>query len=444
MTPVQPRITKPTAIDYKSKRPYFGWLPLERVKQTFEQCTQHMRLPPSTHLQKQFRSPNPGANIFHCPEANATDMIYSDTPAIDGGETLAHIFAGLISRVTDVFKAKNGSAECFLGAFQDRVCMHGAPNKLIADNTPMYHSWRIIRYMRNIWCPLWQCEAKHQHQNYAENRYKLVKRMTNCMMDRFNVPAYGWFLCMCWACFLLNHSVEASVVSGLLTPLMMSNFEMTDISPLLVFSFWQPVYVLKNEKEPTFPSKSTKVCGRFVRISEHIGHAMTFQILLDDTKNIVHSSLVCSALDPDLLNLHLEPDHPGDLHPTVQAELLLNKENKQRDHFLANVRNKRQEQELLDRVHVRLDQDLSRNDSKPALSIDNDDFDNDTSPTFVFLRDDGEFENSSVHRDKRKKLVNPFKMDPNDLHSTEKPTWKEFKVPLLYIITSNLFYNLAT
>ena len=303
-----------------------------------------MKLPPSTHLQKRLRSPNPGANIFHHCEADATDMIYSDTPAIDGGKTLAHIFVGLISRVTDVFKAKSDSAECFLGVFQDRVCMRGAPNKLIADNAPMYHSWRITQYVRDIWCPLWQCETKHQHQNNAENRYKLVKRMTNCMMDRFNVPAYGWFLCMTWACFLLNHSVETSVGSGLLTPLMMSNFEMTDISPLLVFSFWQPVYVLKDEKECTFPSKSTEFRGRFVGISKHIniGHDMTFQILLDNTKKIVHRSLVRSALDPDLLNLRLEPDHPGDLHPTVQAELLLDKENKQRDLFLANVQ-KRQE-----------------------------------------------------------------------------------------------------
>ena len=114
---------------------------------------------------------------------------------------------------------------------------------------------------------------------------------------------------------------------------------------------------------------------------------MTFQILLDDTKETVHCSLVCSALDPDLLNLRLEHDHPSNLHPTVQAELLLNKENKQRDCFLANV-HKHQEQELSDRVHVCLDQDLSCNNS-----IDNDDFDNNTSSAFVFLRDDGEFEN---------------------------------------------------
>ena len=81
---------------------------------TFEQCTQHTQLPSSIHLQKQFCSPNPGASLFHCHEPDATDNIYSDTPAIDGGETLVHIFVGLISYITDVFKAKDASAEFFL------------------------------------------------------------------------------------------------------------------------------------------------------------------------------------------------------------------------------------------------------------------------------------------------------------------------------------------
>ena len=48
-------------------------------------------------------------------------MIYIDTPAINGGETCAHIFVGLILRITNIFKVKSGSAECFLRALQDLV-----------------------------------------------------------------------------------------------------------------------------------------------------------------------------------------------------------------------------------------------------------------------------------------------------------------------------------
>ena len=53
------------------------------------------------------------------------------------------------------------------------------------------------------------------------------------------------------------------------------------------------------------------------------------------------------------------------------------------------------------------------------------------SSTFVFLRDDGEFDNSSVHHDERKKSTNLFQTNSNNLHLAETPTWKEFEVPLL-------------
>ena len=194
MHPLQPRITKPfkpSLIDYESKQPYFGWLPLETVKRTFQHCTQHMRLPPSTHLQKRFKSMNPGANLIHRHKADATDLIFCDTPAIDGGETMAHIFVGVVSRLTDVFKAKTRGAETFLGALQDRVWIQGAPTKLLTDNAGMYQSWRITWYLYDIWTSLWQCETKHQHQNYAENRYKLVKRMTNRVMDNMGAPGFA-------------------------------------------------------------------------------------------------------------------------------------------------------------------------------------------------------------------------------------------------------------
>ena len=133
----------------------------------------------------------------------------------------------------------------------------------------------------------------------------MVKRMTNCMMDRFGCLGNVWFLCMEYVCFILNHSVDSSVGDGSMTPLMLSCFEMSDISPLLVFTFWQPVYVLLDDKEQGFLGKSKEVCGRFVGISENIGHAMTLKILLDDSNRIVCHSIVCSGLDPKLVNLRV-------------------------------------------------------------------------------------------------------------------------------------------
>jgi hypothetical protein len=66
-----------------------------------------MRLPPSTYLHMMFKSPNPSANLKRRDEADATDQIFLDTPAINGGEKSAHLFVGKKSKLTDAFKSKD-------------------------------------------------------------------------------------------------------------------------------------------------------------------------------------------------------------------------------------------------------------------------------------------------------------------------------------------------
>ena len=46
-----------------------------------------------------------------------------------------------------------------------------------------------------------------------------------------------------------------------------------DISSLLRFHFWQPVYYHVDDND--FPSESREARGHIVGISEHCGHAMT-------------------------------------------------------------------------------------------------------------------------------------------------------------------------
>jgi hypothetical protein len=121
MNPLKPRMTKPTDIDYESKRKYFAHLPASVVKATFKNTTQNMRLPASSYLHKMFKSPNPSANLKRRDEADAIYQIFSDTPAINGGEKGAHLFVGKKSELTDAFKAKDNSSTEFLKCLQDRV-----------------------------------------------------------------------------------------------------------------------------------------------------------------------------------------------------------------------------------------------------------------------------------------------------------------------------------
>jgi hypothetical protein len=66
-----------------------------------------------------------------------------------------------------------------------------------------------------------------------------------------------------------------------------------DITGILEFRFWEPVYYAKYDAK--FPADSTELLGRFVGIGEHIGHAVTFKILTED-KKVIHRSVVRSAL----------------------------------------------------------------------------------------------------------------------------------------------------
>jgi hypothetical protein len=78
---------------------------------------------------------------------------------------------------------------------------------------------------------------------------------------------------------------------------------MTDISPLLYFYFWEPVYFLMDESEQSFPGKSKELRGRWVEISEHIGNKMTYKIITDDTGEEICRSAIRTARDTTMKNL---------------------------------------------------------------------------------------------------------------------------------------------
>jgi len=65
-------------------------------------------------------------------------------------------------------------------------------------------------------------------------------------------------------------------------------------------------------EEHHFPSMSNEKPGRFVGISEHVGHALTFLILTDKTQKIIYQSVVHSATNPDARNLR------ADIQPAME------------------------------------------------------------------------------------------------------------------------------
>jgi len=56
----------------------------------------------STLLRKQYKSPFPALNICRRDEPVTTDTIYLETSAVDSGVTIAQVFVGVESLVTNV------------------------------------------------------------------------------------------------------------------------------------------------------------------------------------------------------------------------------------------------------------------------------------------------------------------------------------------------------
>jgi hypothetical protein len=98
-----------------------------------------------------------------------------------------------------------------------------------------------------------------------------------------------WLLALTYVCFVLNFTVSALL--NWRTPMEVLTGSIPDICPLLSFEWWEPTVYSKLDNAG-FPSKSREKQGCFVGISKHVGHAMTYMILTDDTQKIIHRSNV--------------------------------------------------------------------------------------------------------------------------------------------------------
>ena len=188
-------------------------------------------------MRKHFKSRFPAFNIARRSEEVATDTIFSDTPAIDSGVTMAQIFVGKRTLVTDVYPLK--SQKQFVNTLEDNIRFRGAMTKLISDYAKVEISNKVKDILRMYHSSSWNSEPYHQNQNPAEGRYCTLKSWANTIMNRSGAPADCWLLCMIHASYILNHlSCEAL---GGNAPLGMLYGVSQDfsITILLLYTFYQ-------------------------------------------------------------------------------------------------------------------------------------------------------------------------------------------------------------
>ena len=100
--------TNPAEVDWKSLRPYFGWQS-EQVIQDTSKATSRFggTVPQHDYLKKRFNSRNPVFNIPRRNEPVVTDTVFSDTPTINDGSTMAQFFVGKDTLLCDAYGIKN-------------------------------------------------------------------------------------------------------------------------------------------------------------------------------------------------------------------------------------------------------------------------------------------------------------------------------------------------
>ena len=124
--------SSPQEPDWNALRPFFAWTSPSSIKDTFNVTTRHRTAPHTQdYIKKHFKSRNPVFNIPRRSEAVATDTIFSDTPAVDDGSTMAQFFCGRDTLVCDAYGIN--STKQFINTLSDNIRKRGAMDTLISD-----------------------------------------------------------------------------------------------------------------------------------------------------------------------------------------------------------------------------------------------------------------------------------------------------------------------
>jgi hypothetical protein len=287
--------TSDGTFDMKHVQRCLGWKSFDVLEKTLKATTQlaqnHFRLPMRMH----FKSRTPALNVRRLRETFATDTFFSSEKAL-GGFTMAQLYVGKTSTFTAIFGMKTESQ--MVETLQDFIRQWGAPSRLLTDSAKVETSKVVKDVLRMYGIKDMQSEANHQHQNYAERRVQEVKNTANIVMDRVNAPNHLWYLCLQYVVQVLNHLATPSLNNR--TPIEKAFGVTPDLSGLLQFYFYQPVFYLDTNK-PAFP-KSKELLGHWVGLTENVGDALTYWILTTENQVIARSTL-CPAYHPEHQNL---------------------------------------------------------------------------------------------------------------------------------------------
>ena len=196
--------SSPQEPDWNTQHPFLAWTSPSSIKDTFNVTTRHGTAPNTQdYIKKHLKPRNPVFSIPRCSEAVATDTIFSDTPAVDDGSTMAQFFCGHDTLVCDAYGIK--STKQFINTLSDKIRKWGAMDTLISDGGKYDISKGVTDFLHSLFIQDYQSEPYHQDQNKTENCFGPTKRYTNTVMNTSGCLACCWLLCLQYICVVLHH-----------------------------------------------------------------------------------------------------------------------------------------------------------------------------------------------------------------------------------------------
>ena len=162
----------------------------------------------------------------------ARDTVFSDTPAIHDGSTMAQFFVGKDTLICDAYGIKSQTQ--FNNTLYHNIKTRGAMDTIITDGGKFEISKKVAGVLWSLFINQYQSEPYHQHQINPEQCYGAVKRFINTLMNLTGAPAHCWLLCLVSVCSFLNVTTHLPLMESPIFKLSLDKYLTTAISYILL------------------------------------------------------------------------------------------------------------------------------------------------------------------------------------------------------------------
>ena len=290
-------------------RTNFGFRPTEVIRKTLEHTTQFATAFCPFPLHRHWKAMYKWANKPRLSETVCMDTVFGKIAAVDGGHTAAQVYYGVKSHMINIYgmHSKGEAHDTYL----DFIREEGIPSVIHRDGSKEQKNKEFKRTNRDYKIRDSWTEPYHPHQNPAETRaIRFLKRVAKALITVTGAPQETWFHALKYVAMINNWTSHESL--DWKTPYEKRHGVEPDISPLIAYHFYQPVYYYSEDGN----ADSREKLGYILGVAENIGSHMTFHLLTDETQQVITRS-VLRAIDSPMRNLQIEPSEA--LDPTTRV-----------------------------------------------------------------------------------------------------------------------------